>query len=168
LYVDLISDKELEFVDTDMETMLAAQALGFDTHGPELEFYNTYTSSGFEPLVGRMAKAIYDALEEQGYEAFNHGDFTSHDYAKILLRNLDSSGVTDASQKIAILESYVDLFRGGRWRHHPAAVRPGPPVRIEAQHHPRHQLYRGARSFRRQERRRPGGSSNRTTTSRRW
>lgn len=108
--VDLISYDEIEFIDYDIEAMLAAEALGLDDYNLYLNFYTNYKSpGGFFRLVAKDPKLIYKALEEQGYESFNRGDFTRENFAQILADIIRSKhSVYSKRDAIIILEDLVD------------------------------------------------------------
>lgn len=109
--VDLLSENELEFVGEDIEAMLAAQALGIDDYNYHLDFYRNYTRyNGFFNLVAKRPRDVYNALEEQGYESFNYGDFSPEDFALILADVVISPDTTHArDQAMHVLENFVDL-----------------------------------------------------------
>ena len=83
--VDLITHNEFEFVDEDLEAMIAAQSLGLDDYDLHLQFYDEYTQGdGFYKLTAKLPQKIYDALEAQGYDSFNHGDFSREQFTMLL------------------------------------------------------------------------------------
>jgi hypothetical protein len=110
--VDLIDYDEMEFVDDDIEAMEAAEALGIDSFKPHLAFYKDYTRGrrGFRDVVARDPDVVYKALEEQGYESFNHGDFSREDFVLLLADIIrDRSVPYNKYAPIRILKSLVDF-----------------------------------------------------------
>lgn len=109
--VDLYSENEFDFVEYDLESMDTAQSLGFTDYDPMLEFYDEYTEgNGFFKLVSKQAKDVYNALEEQGYESFNEGDFSPEQFSRVLADVVMSSEQAHRrAQALYLLDEFVDL-----------------------------------------------------------
>jgi hypothetical protein len=106
----LIDFHEMEFVEKDEEYMMVLEAFGDDEFKLHLNFYRSYVEGrGFYQVVENDPRAVYEALEDQGYESFNHGDFSRESFAVILADIFQKKGASSKKAILHILEELVDF-----------------------------------------------------------